>query len=66
MCLLSSYYIVSFCDYSYDSVYVGVYCGLRESRLCVFGKLYPVGFAVYCKSLLQSIVMSYVDCDDDG
>ena len=44
-------------------MYVGGYCGLRESGLCPFGKLCSVGFIVVCKSsslLLQSIVMSYV------
>ena len=49
---------------------IGGYCSLSESRLCVFGKLCPVGFLVVCKcasDLLQSmpIVMSYVDCGDD-
>ena len=46
-----------------------MYCGLRESGLCVFGKLCQVGFLVVCKRylvLLQSVVMSYVDCGDDG
>ena len=41
----------------------------EESGLCVFGKLCPVGFLVLCtwsSVLLQSIVMSYVDCGDDG
>ena len=40
------------------------YCGLTESGLCVFGKL----CFVLCKCssvLLQSIVMSYVDCGND-
>ena len=38
-------------------------CGPSESELC------PVGFLVVCERssvLLQSIVMSYVDCGDDG
>ena len=50
------------------NVYIGGYCGLSESRLCVFRKLCPVSFLVVCKSLLvllQSVVMSYVDCGDD-
>ena len=50
-------------------MYVVGYCGLSESELCVFGKLYPVSFFVVgeCSPvLLQSIVMSYVDCGDDG
>ena len=45
-------------------VYVGGYCGLS-----VFGKVCLVGFLVVseCLSvLLQSVVMSYVDCGDDG
>ena len=49
-------------------MYVGGYCGLSESELCVFGKFYPVDFLVVrkCSSfLLQSILMSYVDCGDD-
>ena len=49
-------------------MYVGGYCGLSESELCVFGKLCPVDFLVVCECssvLLQSIVMSYVDCGDD-
>ena len=51
------------------SVSVGGYCGLSESKLCVFGKLCPVGFLVVgeCSPvLLQPVVMSYVDCGDDG
>ena len=50
-------------------MYVSGYCGLSESELCVFGKLYPVSFLVVCEcssGLLQSVVMSYVDCSDDG
>ena len=50
-------------------MYVGRYCGLSESELCVFGKLCPVGFLVVCECpsvLLQSILMSYVGCGDDG
>ena len=57
------------CDDSIGSVYVGGYCGLSESNLCVFCKLCQVGFFVVCKCssvLLQSVVMSYGDCGDDG
>ena len=52
------------CKHSNGSEYVGGYCGLSES-----GQLCLVGFLVVykCSSvLLQSIVMSYVDCSDDG
>ena len=34
------------CDNTIGSVYVGGYCGLNGSELCVFGKLCPVGFLV--------------------
>ena len=57
------------CENYIGSVYVGGCCGLSESRLCVFGILCPVGFLVVCKCssvLLQFVVMSYVDCGDDG
>ena len=57
------------CEYYIGSVYVDGYCGLSESELCVFGKWCPVGFLVVCEYssvLLQSMVMSYVDCGDDG
>ena len=57
------------CEDSIGSVYVGGYCGLSESELCVFGKLCPVGFLVVCECslvLLQPVVMSSVDCGDDG
>ena len=50
-------------------MYVAGYCGLSESGLCVFGKLCPVGYIVVCicsSVLLQSVVVSYVDCGDDG
>ena len=53
------------CEDSIDSVYIGGYCCLSESKPCVFDKLYPVGFLVVCECssvLLQSVVMSYVDC----
>ena len=36
---------------SIESVYVGKYCGLSESGLCVFGKLCPIGFLEFCKCL---------------
>ena len=39
------------CENSIGSVYVGGYCGLSESGLCVFGKLCQVGFTVVCKIL---------------
>ena len=38
------------CENSIDNVYVGGYCGLSESGLCVFGKFCPVDFLVVCKS----------------
>ena len=44
-------------------------CMLVGIVVCVFGKLCKIGFLVVCKCwsvLLQSIVMSYVDCGDDG
>ena len=50
-------------------MYVGDYDGLSDSRFCVFGKLCPVGFLIFCESplvLLYSVVMSYVYCGDDG
>ena len=56
---LSLWYIVFVCHHNdvcenyIGSVYIGGYCGLSESGLCVFGKL-------------QCIVMSYVDYGDDG
>ena len=49
-------------------MYVSGYCGPSENDLCVFSKLCPVGFLVVCECssvLLQSVVMSYVDCGDD-
>ena len=71
---LTLWYIVFVC-YQYDvcedsigNVYVGGYCGLSDSE-CVFGKLCPVDFLVVCECssvLLQSVVMSYVDCGADG
>ena len=56
------------CIFYWQCVYGG-YCGLSQSELCVFGKLCPIGFLVVCECssvLLQSVVMSYVDCGDDG
>ena len=47
---------------------LAVYGGLSESGLFVFRKLCPVDFLVVSKCysvLLQSLVMSYVDCGDD-
>ena len=51
------------------SVYIGGYGGLRESGLYVFLKLCAIGFLVvgnWSSVLLHSIVMSYVDCGNDG
>ena len=54
------------CENSIGSVYVGGYCGLNESVLCVFCKLCPVGFLVLCKcSSFFFVVCSHVDCGDD-
>ena len=36
-------------EHSIGSGYVGGYCGLSESGICVFGKLGPVGFLVVCR-----------------
>ena len=72
---LSLWYIVfvchqnDTCENAIGSVYVGRKCGMIKCRLCVFGKLCPVDFLVTSKCslvLLQSIVMSYVECGDDG
>ena len=55
------------CENYIGIVYVGGYCGLSNSGLIVFCKLCSVGFLVVCKfssGLLQSIVMSYIDCGD--
>ena len=57
------------CKNYIGSVYVGGYCGLSKSGLYIFGILCAVVFLIVCKCLsffLQSIVMSYVDCGDDG
>ena len=51
------------------SVYVGGYGGLSESGHYVFCKLCPVCFLVVGKgpsALLQSVVMSYVNCGNYG
>ena len=57
-------------NYASENYICSVYVGLSErSGPCVFGKLYQVGFHVVCKCLsvlLQSIVMSYVDCGEVG
>ena len=50
-------------------MYIGEHGGLSESGLCVFCRLCPVSSLVVGESpsvLLLSVVMSYVDCDDDG
>ena len=44
------------CENYIGSVYVGGYCGLSESGLCVFGKLCPVGF------LFGMFVMCRMQC----
>ena len=72
---LALWYVVLVC-HQYDgcknyigSVYVGGYGDLSESGLCVFRELCPVRFLVVGEnpsSLLQSVVMSYVNCGDDG
>ena len=68
---LDLWYVVLVC-HQYDGCknYVGSgYGGLSESGLRVFRELYPVGFLVVgeCPSvLLVSVVMSYVNCGDDG
>ena len=50
--------------------YVGsVYVCLSESRLCVFRELCSGNFLIVGESpsvLLESVVMSYVNCGDDG
>ena len=57
------------CENYVGSVYIGGYGGLSERGLCVFCKLCPVSFLVIgvCQSVwLWSVVMPYVNCDDDG
>ena len=59
----------SVCENSVGSVYIGGCGGLSESGPCVFSELCPVSFLVVgeCPSvLLKSVVMSYVNCGDDG
>ena len=41
------------CKNYVDSVYAGGYGGLRESGLCVFPELCPVGFPVFGESPLR-------------
>ena len=66
---LSLWYVVlvcyqnDVCENSIGSVYVGWYCGLGESGLCVFRELCPANFLVVCKCLsvlLKFIVMLIV------
>ena len=50
-------------------MYIGGYGGVSKSTLSVFRELCPVSFLVVgeCPSvLLKSVVMSYVDCGDEG
>ena len=50
-------------------MYVGEHGGLSESGLCVFCKLCTVCFLVVGKglsALLQSAVMSHVNCGNHG
>ena len=57
------------CENSVCSVYIGGYGGPTESGLCDFRELCPVSFLVVgeCPSvLLKSVVMSYLNCGDDG
>ena len=56
------------CENSVGSVYIGGYDGLSETGLCDFRELCPVSFLVVgeCSSFLYSVVMSYVNCGDDG
>ena len=50
------------CEDSIGSVYVGGYCGLSESELCVFGRLCPVDFLVVCECSSFFAVCSHVVC----
>ena len=56
------------CENSVGSVYVGGYCGLSESGLCVFCKLCPVCFLVvgkvrrFCCSLQLLCILPFVCC----
>ena len=57
------------CENYIGSVYVCGYCGLSDGELCLYGELRPVGFLVVCECssvLLQSVVLLYVHCGDDG
>ena len=57
------------CENSVGRVYVGGYGCLSESGHCVFRELCPVSFLVVGESpsvLLYAVVMSYVNCGDDG
>ena len=57
------------CENYVSNVYVGGYGGLSESRLCVFRELCSVSSLVVGESLsvlLYSVVMSHVNCSDDG
>ena len=57
------------CKNVVGSVYVGGYGGPSEDGLYVFHALCPVSFLVVGESpsvLLLSVVMSYVNCCDDG
>ena len=56
------------CENSVGSGYIGGYGGLSESGICVFCKLSVSVLVVgECPSvLLWSVVMSYVNCGDDG
>ena len=64
-------YVVLVChQYEVCKNYVGgVYGGLSESGLCVFCELCPVSFLVVGESpsvLLYSVIMSCVNCGEDG
>ena len=68
-------YVVLVCHQYYGcknyvgSVYVGGDGGLSESGFCVYRELCPVGYLVVGESpsvLLQSVVILYDNCCDDG
>ena len=72
---LSVWYVVfvchqyDVCQNYVDSVYIGLYGGLSESGLCVFRESCTVSFHIVGENLsvlLQSIIMVYVNCGDDG
>ena len=68
---LTLWYVVLVChQYGVCKNYVGsVYVGLSESGLCVFRVLCPISFLVVGESpsvLFYPVVMSYVNCGDDG